>query len=661
MLRLFLIFITFLLVTICYSQQSAKDSIQQIINTIPLEQQQDKVVDSVIIKQLRNHNNSLLIHYVDSIIDTSKKQGNQERLAKMYLQKAFVLRQRAVVDSAFQLIETALSIANAQNNAQLKLQATTAKAHTYEAQGDYAKAIEQYLKTIAYYDAHGMENSRDKLIDIYNLAGAYTYIGDFDKSLEANKQLYEHPQIKADVDFLNEVIVNYAGVALYTKNYKLAEKLLTEADKTETRNIFKGQIALLLSALYQETENYDESLQYYDVASALFLESGDVLRHQTLQINKGMLYLKLGRLDKAENLFKEIERNSKEKQTSHPEINQALYDGLAILYDRQGAYKKALLYTTKKYELNDSLKGLEKQNYINELEIKYETEKTKREREKAQQEAAIATLESTRNRNLFISSILVAVLVIASILFYVSRARAKKKAEIVTLELRQTQKRLALEKQYRDSELKALKAQMNPHFIFNALNSIQEYIILNQKNLAGNYLGKFADLMRKYLHHSDAGYITINEEIESLEMYLELESLRFEDTLNYTITLDPAIQAEFTKIPTMLIQPYVENALKHGLLHKEQDKKITITFNKSKEHILSCTIIDNGIGREASQKMKENLLKSRASFATKATESRLKLLNFGRDKKIGVTIIDLKTQQNTPAGTKVILEIPITK
>jgi two-component system LytT family sensor kinase len=99
-----------------------------------------------------------------------------------------------------------------------------------------------------------------------------------------------------------------------------------------------------------------------------------------------------------------------------------------------------------------------------------------------------------------------------------SRIKAKKKAEIIILELHETQKRLALEKQYRDSELKALKAQMNPHFIFNALNSIQEYIILNKKNLAGDYLGKFADLMRKYLQHSDSGTLTIHDKIESLEM-----------------------------------------------------------------------------------------------------------------------------------------------
>ena len=127
-------------------------------------------------------------------------------------------------------------------------------------------------------------------------------------------------------------------------------------------------------------------------------------------------------------------------------------------------------------------------------------------------------------------------------------------------------------------KLENLRSQMNPHFIFNALNSIQEYILLNQKNLASDYLGKFADLIRMYLNHSTKGTITLSEEIEALNQYLELEKLRFEDSLDYQIQLPNEIDSETIEIPTMLIQPYVENALKHGLLHRKGNRILSIKF-----------------------------------------------------------------------------------
>lgn len=248
-----------------------------------------------------------------------------------------------------------------------------------------------------------------------------------------------------------------------------------------------------------------------------------------------------------------------------------------------------------------------------------------------------------------------------SSLFFFGRLRERKKAELVTLELRETQKRLALEKQYRDSELKALKSQMNPHFIFNALNSIQEYIVLNKKNLASDYLGKFADLIRTYLHHSDTGVISLQEEIDSLKTYLDLECLRFEDTLNYTFNVAEDLNTDVTHIPTMLIQPYIENALKHGLLHKKEDRQIKVSFSKGEKNNIQCTIVDNGVGREKSKELQKKRASLHKSFAAKATEERLELLNFGKHKKIGVQIIDLYDESNIGNGTQVIVSIPILK
>ena len=142
---------------------------------------------------------------------------------------------------------------------------------------------------------------------------------------------------------------------------------------------------------------------------------------------------------------------------------------------------------------------------------------------------------------------------------------------------------------------------MNPHFIFNALNSIQEYIVTNEKKLAGKYLGKFADLMRMYLKHSQSKQISVQEEIDALSIYLELEKVRFDDTLDYQIQTDQLTGADLMNIPPLLIQPFVENSLKHGLLHKSNDRKLSVEFaNSQDEDVVVCTITDNGIGRQKS-------------------------------------------------------------
>ena len=206
------------------------------------------------------------------------------------------------------------------------------------------------------------------------------------------------------------------------------------------------------------------------------------------------------------------------------------------------------------------------------------------------------------------------------------------------------------------SKLSALKSQMNPHFVFNALNSIQDFILLNQKELASNYLGDFADLMRGYLDHSQEDKISLQEEIELLELYLKLEKVRFEDDFAYEILTSKDIDKMIT-IPSFLIQPYVENAIKHGLMHKKGMKSLKITFNPLDDKVLECNIEDNGIGRSESAKIRS--IKKHKSFATEANKTRLELLNSNSKDKIGVQIIDLIDANKNNSGTLVKLTIPI--
>lgn len=217
-----------------------------------------------------------------------------------------------------------------------------------------------------------------------------------------------------------------------------------------------------------------------------------------------------------------------------------------------------------------------------------------------------------------------------------------------------------LEVALRTSQLAALKVQMNPHFIFNALNSIQEYILTNEKKLANSYLGKFSDLMRLYLDMSNKTSITLAEEIKAMELYLELEAMRFEDNFKYTLSVSPQLKTDEIKIPAMIIQPYIENAIKHGLLHKRNSRKLDISFMPSlNNEVLVCKVADNGIGRKQSQEL--NVIRNRTytSFATGATQKRLELLNAERKVQIAVAYDDLLNTDGTPAGTTVTLNIPV--
>ncbi len=209
------------------------------------------------------------------------------------------------------------------------------------------------------------------------------------------------------------------------------------------------------------------------------------------------------------------------------------------------------------------------------------------------------------------------------------------------------------------SQLENLRSQMNPHFIFNALNSIQEYIITNDKYSASLYLSDFSKLIRKYLDQSRVLEVSLKEEIETLKIYLELEKNRFDESFHYQIEVDETIDTTKMLIPSLFLQPYIENSIKHGLLHKKGDKKLSIRFffNQEKQELI-CEIEDDGIGRKASYIINKSRESYHNSFSTSATKDRIELLNRDKENTIKYRIYDLHDEKEKSTGTKVILTIP---
>lgn len=214
-----------------------------------------------------------------------------------------------------------------------------------------------------------------------------------------------------------------------------------------------------------------------------------------------------------------------------------------------------------------------------------------------------------------------------------------------------------LNKKIANIESQALRAQMNPHFIFNTLSSIQHYISNHNTEAALKYLSKFAKLMRKIMENSKQQMITVAEEINALNLFLELEVMRFDKKFEYKFIIDPNIDQNYDRIPSMLIQPYVENAIIHGLLPKHGLGEILITLQKQNDTIL-CIIEDSGIGRENSKKFKKNRVQQHKSMGMSITQERLDILNASLNSNINSEIIDLY-ENGSSCGTKVRLVIPL--
>jgi len=230
----------------------------------------------------------------------------------------------------------------------------------------------------------------------------------------------------------------------------------------------------------------------------------------------------------------------------------------------------------------------------------------------------------------------------------IAEAQAQEK-EIMLLEIN---------KMLAESQLMALRAQMNPHFVFNCLNSIQECIVTRKYGEASKYLNKFSKLFRMVLNNSDRKLVLVEEEREVLELYLELEQMRFEKSFSFAIIMDEDLEEDQISLPSMLVQPYVENALWHGLMHKNGERRLTIEFERTSEEIFLCRVDDNGIGRKKSFELKEQNSKSKRheSKGLKISKDRLDLLQ-RQGNHASLRIIDKYDADGNAGGTTIEIEL----
>ncbi len=525
-------------------------------------------------------------------------------------------------------------------------------ANALKAKGDFQGAIKYFNEALAFFNNDSLKFKMRSLITAFNLAGVYISMKEWETADNLLEELYFDSISKENKSLLRAIAINLCATKqeLNQLDNALSYANIAKSLDNDVRSL--ADLNINFGTIYEKKEKFRVANDYYLKAlkqyKSLNSNAGIILANNNLGNNA----IQWKKFDQAESYLLESEKLLKEnnnlKSLSH---NQQM---LAELYEKKGNHKKSLEYLKKNIILTDSILGVEKQEAIANLEVKFETEKIKRDKDLIEKKTKILELENEKNRSYLLGIIGLSFLVLFSLLFYLWKIKEQKR----TNELRSKIVEIDLERKQTASELKALKAQMNPHFIFNALNSVQEYIISNNRTAASEYLGRFAHLIRRYLVQSDLEYIPLSEEVESLQDYLSLEALRFEDHFKYSISLSQALENKEYRIPTMLVQPFVENAVTHGLLHKKGKRTLVISFTKAGKNTILCVIEDNGVGRAYAQKFKEKNNKHHESFSMVAIEERLRLFAEKTNDKIDYSILDLQ-EDESPSGTKVLLTLPI--
>lgn len=324
-------------------------------------------------------------------------------------------------------------------------------------------------------------------------------------------------------------------------------------------------------------------------------------------------------------------------QEIQTQVQQEAYQNLAKAYEQKGELLAALDNYKRAATFADSLATIRDLALREALAMTGKLADREEEILRMQQKQALqdADLRQQRNINLMLLTGFIALLIASFFIF--RNYRAKRRAN----------KLLAL---------RSLRSQMNPHFIFNSLNSINSFISKNDERSANKYLSSFSRLMRTVMEHSNHDFVPLSAELQVLELYLSLEHFRFADKFDYSFEVDPDIQADQIQVPPMLIQPYIENAIWHGLRYKETPGVLRVAFRQEGDKLIGI-IEDNGIGRKRSSELKTKNQKTHTSTGLKNTAQRVALINSLYGKSVSVSMTDLEADSKD-CGTRVEIVIP---
>ncbi|MEM1124185.1 MAG: histidine kinase [Bacteroidota bacterium] len=556
------------------------------------------------------YNYTLAEEHLKRAVEIVKAQGDLTRQTEIYIDYAGICINLNNIEDAHHYLEEAEKHLDAYPDPILRGRVVVRKGYINIAYGEsdeFTKAIELLLQAeqeITNATQHLTLKDYYFLTTIHTgLGHIYTRLVDLENSLKNYNRVLEICQITGMKTRLSYHFLNIGKCYIGLNEIDNAEKSFKEAIQIKDMISYEAQASAYgnLGYCYFLRNAYDEALKMYERAEHIYrnkVERNDN-HFSFIEVWKAKLYTALNQRELAEKHY--ISAFEYARLAKNYQFLSEIAHNIAELYAQNGDFKNAYEYQV----IHSNMKKRHNENMLTkralELEVKYESEKR-------MQETKLLRLEKT------------------------------------------------------SLQLKALRAQMNPHFMYNALNSIQNYITSKEVKDASKYLAKFAKLMRQSLDYSDLEIISLEKEKEFLEDYLYInQKLRFQDKLQYQITVAEEIEEDIMGVPTMIVQPYVENSIEHGLRTKDGGM-VKIDFQLKDDYTILCTVEDNGVGRKRAReiKEKEKTYLNHRSKGTSITENRLRLLHNSRIvEKVFVFTIDLEDPHTKESlGTKVEILIP---
>ncbi len=525
----------------------------------------------------------------------------------------------------------------------------------YENSNDYEKALKIYLKAISLLK----NNNGDEITySLYNnISNIYSSFGQTEKAKQYLKEAISiGKSIKDSPGLSLAPNLNLGNIALDAKEYDNALYHYLEALKIADSLNYTERVAQAKSNIayaYYLKEEYNKGILYSKEAVELYkdLQVEPYYNISTLH-TLGVSYLGVKEYKKAEQVLLECLTSSKENSfmLGLEVCNEAMYE----LKQEQKKFEEALFYHKQYVKYKDSVLNVETVKELSAIESEKILNEKNKELTELSEEKTKSEISIKKEYSLYITiAVVIAILLLIGLWLYSLRNRA------IIAENKQ---------KFAESELHALRNQMNPHFIFNALNGVQNYILKSDTYEAYNYIIKFSESIRLILENSKESFIELQREVELIRIYVDLEKLRFRDKITYEENINFEIPESGMKIPAMILQPIVENAIIHGVLNKKNGGEVKLTLQKSKsitqdrsnkEYLLTCIIEDNGIGRKAASDIKQKSKNKHLSLATTNTKQRIKILRENGYSGINYIIEDLYDKNNEVLGTRVILQLPI--
>ena len=526
---------------------------------------------------------------------------------------AFILRQEGNFPEALKNIFIVLRISEEIGDGPCAAVQYLNIGDIYFIQGNFSEALKNHFTSLEMWEKLGAEKNGTVLCsrigeDYYRLGNNDTALKYFSLALENAEMHFAKIRIGVSYNGLGKVYKNLCDYPRALKYHFAALKIMEE----EENKFYMAECYIGIGNVYLEKAGFIKSTP-----------AKESYKNGLLFFYKGLLLAKQAR---AKNYILDA------------------YSGLTETYKGINDYKNALQYTTLYSQLKDSIYNNNSYSKATEIIIQYEAEKAATA-EKARLEKMKS--EKQQNRNLLMLSS-AAFIIIAVFLTLILRQRNLRKSALKKAE---TVHKMA------ELEMQSLRSQLNPHFMFNSLNSIQALILKEDNDKSQSYLSRFARLLRMLLENADKQFIPLRMEMEFLQLYLSLEGLRVPD-MHYSISTDPVLNTEQILIPNMILQPYVENAIWHGLSHKETDKQLRIRVFRENGTI-NYEIEDNGVGRKKAGELKSIFRQQHQSKGMELISKRIELLNKEYSSIIQTEVTDvIKNKEVT--GTLVSIKVPLT-